>query len=189
MAKLRSAAGKHGEMNLTIKYATRDDAVLIANISRQTFYETFSSFNSKVDMDIFMNVQFTKGRLMLEVGQPENIFLLAYSDGVVAGYAKLRDSRHPKKLGSSNALEIARLYAMPAMIGKGVGKLLMEESIKIATVKGKDMLWLGVWKQNVKAIDFYTSWGFTVFDECDFVLGNDLQKDWLMKKKINIAPL
>ena len=172
-------------MELSTRYANYDDAALIADISRQTFYETFSPFNSKVDMDIFMNVQFTKGRLMLEVGKSENIFLLAYNGDDVAGYVKLRDTRHPKQLGSSNALEIARLYAMSAMIGKGVGKLLMQESLKIASEKKKDMVWLGVWKQNIKAIEFYKKWGFTIFDECDFVLGNDLQKDWLMKREID----
>ena len=171
---------------LSIRYATADDAALIADISRQTFYETFSPLNSKLDMDIFMNIQFTKGRLMLEVGRPENIFLLAYNHSEVAGYVKLRDTRHPKLLGSSNALEIARLYAMPNMIGKGVGKLLMQESLKIAVEKKKDIVWLGVWKENSIAIEFYKSWGFTIFDECDFVLGNDLQKDWLMKKEIDL---
>lgn len=174
-------------MELSIRYANKDDAALIADISRQTFYETFSPFNSKVDMDIFMNVQFTKGRLMLEVEKPENIFLLAYNGDDVAGYVKLRDTRHPKQLGSSNALEIARLYAMSSMIGKGVGKLLMQESLKISAEKKKDMVWLGVWKQNIKAIEFYKKWGFTIFDECDFVLGNDLQKDWLMKKKLDLS--
>jgi diamine N-acetyltransferase len=171
-------------MNLTIRYATEKDAVLIADISRQTFYETFAPVNTKADMDIFMNVQFTKGRLMLEVGQPENIFLLAYQAKEIAGYVKLRDSRLPKGLNSKSTLEIARLYAMPAMIGKGVGKALMQKSIDIALEKKKDTIWLGVWKENRKAIDFYTKWGFTIFGECDFILGNDLQKDWLMKKKL-----
>ncbi len=171
-------------MNLTTRYATEDDAALIADISRQTFYETFASFNSKVNMDIFMNIQFTKGRLMLEVGMPENIFLLAYMGEEIAGYVKLRDTRHPKALGSSNAIEIARLYAMHALIGKGVGKLLMEKSLEIAKEKNKDTVWLGVWKENKKAIDFYTYLGFTIFDECDFILGNELQKDWLMKKPL-----
>ena len=125
-------------MNLTIRYATEDDAALIADISRQTFYNTFASSNSKVNMDIFMNIQFTKGRLMLEVGMPENIFLLAYMDEEVAGYVKLRDTKYPKTLGSTNAIEIARLYAMPDLIGKGVGKLLMEKSLEIAKEKNKD---------------------------------------------------
>lgn len=172
-------------MSLSIRYAAEDDAAVIADISRQTFYETFSSFNSKVNMNIFMNVQFTKGRLMLEVGMPENVFLLAYRDNEIAGYAKLRDSRHPKTLESTSALEIARLYALPPLIGKGIGKLLMEKSLEIAKEKNKDTVWLGVWKGNKKAIDFYTLWGFSIFDECDFILGNELQKDWLMKKQLH----
>jgi diamine N-acetyltransferase len=171
-------------MNLTIRYATENDASLIADISRQTFYETFALLNTKADMDIFMNVQFTRSRLILEVGQPENIFLLAYKDEELAGYVKLRDTKLPKGLDSKNAMEIARFYAMPAMIGKGVGKALMRKSIDIALEKKKDTIWLGVWKENKKAIDFYTKWGFTIFGECDFMLGNDLQKDWLMKKKL-----
>jgi ribosomal protein S18 acetylase RimI-like enzyme len=171
-------------MNFTIRYGTVSDASLIADISRKSFYETFAPLNTQADMDIFMNVQFTRGRLILEVGRPENIFLLAYDDNEVTGYAKLRDTGVPKTLGSDNALEIARLYAMPDMIGKGVGKVLMGKSLEIAFEKKKDTVWLGVWKQNKKAIDFYTAWGFTIFDECDFVLGNDLQKDWLMKKEL-----
>ena len=66
-------------MNLTIRYATEKDAALIADISRQTFYETFAPVNTKADMDIFMNVQFTKGRLMLEVGQA--LFFIFYCIG------------------------------------------------------------------------------------------------------------
>lgn len=171
-------------MSLSVRFATIHDAALIADISRKTFYETFAPFNSKTDMDIFMDVQFTKGRLMLEVGNKENIFLLAYSDEEVAGYAKLRDTKHPVNLGSNNALEIARVYALSQFIGKSVGKALMEKSIEIALEKGKDTLWLGVWKENKRAINFYKAWGFTIFGECDFILGNDRQKDWLMKKTL-----
>lgn len=171
-------------MNLSVRYATIDDAELIADISRKTFYETFAPLNSSANMEIFMKVQFTRGRLMMEVGQPGHTFLLAYNNKEVAGYAKLRDTKYPPKLDSNNALEIARLYAMPHMIGKGVGKLLMEKSLEIASDAMKDAVWLGVWKQNKKAIDFYSSWGFEIFNECDFILGNEVQKDWLMRKKL-----
>ena len=172
-------------MNLIIRYATAEDAALVADISRQTFYETFAAQNAKDDMDMFLNLQFTKGRLMLEVGAPENIFILGYCNDEIAGYVKLRESRHPKTLASNNALEIARLYAMRQMIGKGVGRFLMQTSLEIAQKQKKDTIWLGVWKENHRAIDFYKKWGFEIFDECDFILGNDLQKDWLMKKKLH----
>lgn len=169
-------------MHFSIRHATKDDAVLIADISQRTFYETFAADNTKEDMDKFLNEQFTRGRLMLEVGAPENTFLLAYHDKEVAGYVKLRESQPPKSLGSNNALEIARIYAMKNMIGKGAGKVLMQSSIDIGKGKLKEVIWLGVWEKNQRAIDFYSKWGFEKFDETDFLLGSDIQRDWLMRK-------
>lgn len=169
-------------MSLTIRVATKDDARLIADISHQTFYESFAADNSKADMDKFLNQQFTKGKLMLEVGTAENYFLLAFDGEEVAGYVKLRDSHVPPSLGSSNALELARLYAMTHKIGKGVGAALMKECITIAKNRSKDVLWLGVWEKNQRAIDFYKKWGFEKFADSDFLLGDDVQNDWLMRK-------
>lgn len=171
-------------MALVIREATIEDAWLIANISHQTFYETFASQNSKADMDKFLNQQFTKGRLMMEVGAKGNTFLLAYDGNEVAGYVKIRDERVPLTLGSVNALEVARIYAMSNKVGKGVGSLLMQSCIEIGKQRNKEWLWLGVWEKNQRAIDFYTKWGFTKFDETDFLLGDDIQTDWLMKKRI-----
>ena len=171
-------------MNLMIRPATKDDAVLIAELSQRTFYETFAADNSKEDMDFFLQKQFTKGKLILEVGAPENTFLLAYDKDEVAGYAKLREGKQPKSLGTKNALEIARLYATANYIGKGVGKALMQASIEIAKQRSKEAIWLGVWDQNQRAISFYQQWGFEKFDEWDFLLGNDVQNDWLMKKQL-----
>ena len=169
-----------------VRYATENDAELIADLSRQTFYETYAVYNTKEDMDKFMNEQFTKQTLMKEVTTVGNIFLLAYADNVVKGYVRLRESKNPEELGNINAIEIARIYACTNMIGKGVGSALMQKSIDVAKEKGKQIIWLAVWKKNQRAIDFYTRWGFEKFGEHDFILGNDLQSDWMMKKNINL---
>jgi ribosomal protein S18 acetylase RimI-like enzyme len=171
-------------MTLIIREATINDARLIADISHQTFYETFGHQNRREDMDKFLNQQFTKGKLMMEVGVKQNIFLLAYDENEIAGYVKIRDERIPPTMGNVNALEIARIYAMKNKIGKGVGSFLMQSCIDIAKQKNKDWLWLGVWENNTRAIDFYMKWGFLKFDETDFLLGDDVQKDWLMKMKL-----
>jgi ribosomal protein S18 acetylase RimI-like enzyme len=171
-------------MNFTVRQATKEDAKLIADISHQTFYETFAADNKKEDMDKFLNQQFTKAKLMLEVGSSENTFLLAYYENEVAGYAKLRDGKTPDYIKHLPALEIARIYSVTHMIGKGVGKLLMKSSIEVAKERHKKVVWLGVWEKNKRAIEFYTRWGFEKFEETDFLLGNDLQKDWLMRKFI-----
>ena len=171
-------------MNLSIRLATKDDAVLIADVSRKTFYDTFAADNTKEDMDKFLSEQFTKGRLILEVGAAENIFFLAYIDGTVAGYVKLREGKQPDELKDLNAMEIARLYVLKEFIGQRVGAALMKECISIAKGKGKEVIWLGVWENNKRAIEFYSKWGFEKFSGCDFLLGEDVQRDWLMKKNL-----
>ncbi|RYZ48514.1 MAG: hypothetical protein EOO14_21995, partial [Chitinophagaceae bacterium] len=55
-------------MNITLRYATTEDAALVADISRQTFYDTFAADNTPENMDKFLSEQFTRGKLMLEVG-------------------------------------------------------------------------------------------------------------------------
>jgi len=173
-------------MTLVIREATVEDAILIADISRQTFYDTFAPYNKKEDMDKFLNEQFTKGKLIMEVGARGNIFLLAYEGHDIAGYVKVRDERVPPALGGVAALEVARIYATSHQIGKGVGSSLMQSCIDLARKKNKEWLWLGVWEKNQRAIEFYTKWGFEKFDETDFLLGDDLQRDWLMKRKVQM---
>jgi diamine N-acetyltransferase len=170
--------------NLTIRLATPADAELIADLSRQTFYETFIDNNSKEDMDKFMNEQFTRERLIAEVGAENNIFFLALDGDEAVGYARLRENNKPPELGDANTLEIARIYAATTSIGKGIGKALMQKCLDTAVELKKDTVWLGVWEHNQRAIDFYTKWGFEKFSTHVFLLGNDPQTDWLMKKKV-----
>jgi ribosomal protein S18 acetylase RimI-like enzyme len=171
-------------MSVTILVAGKKDAELIADLSRQTFYDSFAAQNSKEDMDKFMNEQFTKKALMGEVGSAGNIFLLAYIGNEPAGYVRIRDGEDRREFENKSAVEIARIYAVKRSIGKGVGSVLMGKCIAMATEMKREIIWLGVWEHNQRAIDFYTKWGFEKFAEHDFVLGRDVQTDWLMKKEI-----
>jgi ribosomal protein S18 acetylase RimI-like enzyme len=167
-----------------IRLAMQEDAELIADLSRQTFIDTFAPQNTKEDMDLFMNERFTKEALMKEVGVEENIFLLAFINDVVAGYARMRDGEKRMEFADKTTIEIARIYALRHFIGKGTGSALMQKCIDIAKEMNREVIWLGVWEHNKLAIDFYSKWGFEKFGEHLFVLGNDPQTDWLMKKNL-----
>ncbi|HEX5653730.1 MAG TPA: GNAT family N-acetyltransferase [Chitinophagaceae bacterium] len=171
-------------MPVSIRIATREDAALIADMSRQTFYESFAGQNSRANMDKFMNEQFTRENLMAEVGASGNIFLLAYYHDEPVGYARMRENNQPPELQGAKTLEIARIYAVADYVGKGVGKLLMKKCLEIAGELKKDTVWLGVWEYNQRAIAFYRKWGFEKFSTHVFMLGDDAQNDWLMAKKL-----
>ncbi|RYY84446.1 MAG: GNAT family N-acetyltransferase [Chitinophagaceae bacterium] len=176
-------------MTCRLRTATLQDAELIADMSRKTFYDTFAADNTPEDMELFLSQQFTRGKLLLEVGRPDLHFVIAYIDEQPAGYVKLREAKLPQNLHSGSALEIARLYALQEFIGKGVGAALMAESIRIAGERNKQWVWLGVWERNARAIAFYERWGFEKFGECDFHLGRDIQRDWLMRKDLGCEGL
>jgi ribosomal protein S18 acetylase RimI-like enzyme len=169
-----------------IRPAAPEEAPLIADLSRATFYETFAAQNTPANMDKFMNEQFTREALIREVYDPGNIFLVAAEEDKIIGYARLREDHPPAELDGKDSIEIARIYAATSAIGKGVGSALMQHCIRVAGEKKKEVIWLGVWEHNRRAIDFYTRWGFEKFGTHVFLLGDDPQTDWLMKKELPV---
>ena len=165
---------------IIIQRATETDAALIADLSRETFCESFSQFNTVSDLDKFLTIQFNKEKLMAQVSEKGNLFLLAYVGETPAGYVFLKEGSH-SDLSTSNAIEISRFYARTSFIGKGVGKAMMKASIQLSREINKQILWLGTWKYNQRAVRFYASFGFEKFGEQDFLLGDDVQRDWVMK--------
>jgi ribosomal protein S18 acetylase RimI-like enzyme len=118
------------------------------------------------------------------VSEPNNFFFIAFDGAEAVGYVKLKDGASPPALENISSLEIARIYVSKKSIGNGIGRLLMEQCIAFAKEKNKELLWLGVWEKNQRAIDFYQRWGFEKFSDHYFQLGDDIQQDWLMKKKL-----
>ncbi len=169
---------------ITIRYATADDAELIADLSRKTFYQTFGHVNTKENMDKFMNGQFSREKLIKEVAERGNIFLLAFDGDSAVGYAAMKEGRKFPEFNDKDSLEIARIYAVNTYIGTGVGQQLMRQCIFIAKELKKEIVWLGVWEKNPRAIAFYTKWGFEKFNEHNFLLGDDVQRDWLLMKTL-----
>jgi ribosomal protein S18 acetylase RimI-like enzyme len=169
--------------SIQIVPATIDDAALIAEISRETFYDTYAADNTKEDMDLYLTTKFADEQILAELEDPLHLFLLAYVGDTLAGYVKLKDATHAS-LGTDPAMEVARFYARKNFHGKGVGKAMMEACITHAKVLNRQWLWLVVWKQNPRGIQFYQSAGFSICAEAIFVLGEDVQYDWVMKKSL-----
>jgi len=171
---------------ILIREAGPEDAELIADISRRTFFDSFAIHNTKENMDLYLNQQFTREMQMAEVGAPGRIFLLATCDGEPAGYASMREGVTPTELGVDvAAIEILQIYSEQKMIGKGVGQALMKRCLEIARERNKDWVWLGVWEHNSRAIAFYRKWGFERFGEHVFSVGTDDQTDWWMRRRID----
>jgi len=167
-------------MQIKIEPVKNSEVAFLSDISAKCFYDTFHKQNSEEDMTLCLKENFTTDKLNHEIIHPGNYFFFARVKDEIAGYLKL--SEVPQE---TDALEIARIYVVKNKIGYGIGKSLMEFAFSFAMQHSKKMIWLGVWEHNLRAINFYQKYGFKKFDEHLFMLGNDAQTDWLMKKELS----
>lgn len=170
--------------NIAIKKVTLRDLEQLQKIGRQTFMETFSAGNSDENMKKYLEEAFSSKTLTDELRNKFSEFYFAELDGSVIGYLKLNFGQSQTEIKDDRTLEIERIYVLKAYYGKKVGQLLYDKAMVVATEKGADYIWLGVWEENLRAIHFYQKNGFIEFNKHIFKLGNDEQTDLMMKKKL-----
>jgi len=170
--------------NIDIKKVTLDDIDQLQQIGKQTFYETFSSGNTEENMKKYLEEGFSKSKLTTELTNNHSEFYFAALDKNVIGYLKINFGQSQTELKDDKALEIERIYVLNDFHGKNIGQLLYEKALQIARLKNIDYVWLGVWEENPRAINFYRKNGFVEFDKHVFKLGNDEQTDIMMKLKL-----
>jgi diamine N-acetyltransferase len=171
---------------LKIRRATTDDAEVLAQIGRQSFYEAFAEHpkNHPDDMKIYMDESFSIENLKKELSDADAIFFVAELENEIIGYAKLQQNSREDCVSGENPLELNRLYALDRHIGKGIGKALMLECLEFAETNQHDVFWLGVWEFNFRAQKFYEKFGFEKCGEHVFQLGSDPQIDWIMRRQV-----
>ena len=170
--------------NFTIRAITLNDLKALQSISKQTFTETFASSNTKENMDKYLEEALSLEKLTEELNNPNSLFYFIEDNNTPIGYLKLNMGASQTELNDNSALEIERIYVTQAYQGKKVGQQLYEKAIQVAKEKGVEYIWLGVWEENHKAIQFYTKNGFTAFDKHIFTLGDEEQTDIMMKLSI-----
>ena len=171
--------------NIDVKRVTINDIDQLQGIGRQTFFETFSAGNTEENMKKYLEEGFTVEKLTAELNDRNSEFYFASLDNKVIGYLKLNFGQSQTEIKEDKALEIERIYVLKEYHGKKVGQILYDKAIQIARLKNADYVWLGVWEENPRAINFYKKNGFIEFDKHIFKLGDDEQTDIMMKLKLN----
>ncbi|WP_281296977.1 GNAT family N-acetyltransferase [Flavobacterium limnophilum] len=170
--------------NIKIIKATIKDLDQLQKIGRQTFYETFSSGNTEENMMKYLDEGFSIEKLTTELNDENAEFYFATLNGKVIGYLKLNFGQSQTELKQDKSIEIERIYVIKEFHGKQVGQLLYDKALEIAKQNKSVFVWLGVWEENPRAINFYKKNGFVEFDKHIFKLGNDEQTDIMMKLKL-----
>lgn len=177
---------------IAIRRAGHADAPRLSQLAAATFRETFEDGNNADDMARYIAEAFTAEQQAAEIEDPSGDVLLAEvpgpSDGdataELAGYAHVVAGPAPGAVQGPSPVELKRLYVSRAWHGRGVAQALMDAALDAARARGARTVWLGVWEKNPRAVAFYRKCGFERVGEHNFVLGSDVQTDWVFARPL-----
>ena len=167
------------DASLVFRSATPADAALLAGVAERMFRDAFGSSNDPAQMDAYCRDHYAEELQRAELERPGMRVLFAEQEGRVAGYVQLR-------LDAPES-EIWRFYVDRACHGRGIAQRMMDEALRLARDVGAERVILAVWEHNPRAIAFYRKAGFTVTGAQPFVLGTEVQTDYVMTRELRGA--
>ncbi|MDR6462159.1 GNAT family N-acetyltransferase [Chryseobacterium sediminis] len=171
--------------SIIINTSSEKDLETLQNIGIQTFTETFAEDNTEEAMKKYLEESFNTEKIKSELNNPDSFFYIAWEEDNPVGYLKVNSGKAQTELQDETSLEIERIYVKKSHHGKKVGQLLYNQALETAKQLGKSYLWLGVWEENLRALQFYRKNGFVEFDKHIFRLGEEEQTDLMMKKVLD----
>lgn len=170
------------QLMIKIISASVADSTRLSKLCRETFYKKWKSTNTEKDLNNYMEEFFSLKKLETELNDIEISYLLAVENNEPVGYTKLNRNKSEGNLDQLKPIEIQRMYVKEEFIGNGIGNQLMIKAIELAVKDNFEVMWLGAWEKNVQALKFYNRYGFQIYGSHQFVLGEDITTDLLLKK-------
>ena len=171
-------------MDLALRKCTTDDLEMVRDISIRTFYNTYAELNTPENIRLCIEESFNVKEMTRVLDDPNVDIILLFMDDEPAGYIRTNEAPSQTDINDPASLEIERIYILREHQRKGLGKFLLDHAVSIATERGKGYVWLGVWERNENAIRFYEKCGMYKAGTHDFLLGEDVQKDHIMRLDI-----
>ena len=169
---------------IVIRPTSPDELEQLRALAEETFVEAFGYLNTKEDMEAYVQAKLSLEHIEGEYHDPHSRFFFATLHDKVIAYLKINVESAQSERLLNDAMEIERIYVKSMYQSKKVGVQLLHFALDIARREHYKYAWLGVWDQNLRAIEFYRKHGFQRFDSHQFFLGQDEQTDILMKKEV-----
>lgn len=163
---------------IEIKPAKPDQFLVIQNLAHKIWPNTFKEILSQHQIDYMLELMYSLPNLQKQYKNGHR-FLLLTLDSNPVGFASYESNF--KSLGKT---KIHKIYVMPELQGKGLGKKMLDYITQLAKNNGDRTLTLNVNRFN-KALKFYERIGFTKITSEDIDIGNGfLMEDFVLDKSI-----
>jgi ribosomal protein S18 acetylase RimI-like enzyme len=148
--------------------ATIKDAKLLSKISKESFLPAHGHSASKEDVHAYTSLNFSEENFIKELENIKNNYFLIYHDDKIAGYSKIILNSKNENISYKNVTLMSRLYLLEEFYGFNLGKELFNFNVELSKQNNQKGIWLAVWTENKKALNFYQKMGFIKVGKYDF---------------------
>jgi ribosomal protein S18 acetylase RimI-like enzyme len=165
------------EDTLVIRPADIEDINAIGFLAYQTWPSTYKDILTLEQLQYMLQMMYSPAALQEQMLQKHHHFFIAEIDENEVGFTSYSETE-------PGTLKIHKIYVLPGLQGKGVGKALMDSIIEEGKEQGAKKIQLNV-NRNNKAISFYERNGFKILKEENIDIGNGyFMNDFVMEKPI-----
>ncbi len=181
----------YGEPVLDVRLVSADtvDADELAALAARTFPLACPPSVSADNIAAFIDANLSVARFTDYLTDPARVVLTAHRDDRIVGYTMLvhgvsADADIQRAVKVRPAIELSKMYVVPDEHGTGASTALMKTALGVVSDADAGCMWLGVNQRNYRAQRFYSKHGFAVTGNRTFRLGEHVEHDYVMVRRL-----
>lgn len=159
---------------MTIRKISPEEVEIVYDLAHRIWPSTFEKILSEEQIEYMLNWMYNMETLKNQISEG-HLFFVAEEENQPIGFMGIQPN-YP----DPQSTKIHKLYVLPEIQGKGIGRELIKTATEVAKKSGNDRLVLNVNRFN-KAVHFYQRIGFEILYEENIDIGNGyLMEDYVM---------
>lgn len=170
--------------DITIKALEYNDLEELSDLASKTYTETFGHSFTKEELET--QIKETRSLSYFRSAMKEDTILTAWRNNILVGYIQFGQIKFDTEQISISAKDkaINALYVHSDFQGKGLGRMLMDEAFKHPNLSVAENIFIDVWDENKRAVNFYLNYGFEIVGRCNVIVDDKIiGSDLVLKKK------
>ena len=152
----------------SIVKAGEKDAELLSEIAKLTFIESHGSSAKAKDVNKYITDKYSVNVFKEELSDAKNIYYIICHNKRPIGYSKIIFDAPYEGSQVKSITKLERLYLLKEFYNLKLGSELFQFNIDLSKRNKQMGMWLFVWKENHRAINFYKKNGFDIIGSHDF---------------------
>ena len=164
---------------MKMNVCNREQLLVIRNLAYTIWPSTYGEILSKAQLEYMLDSFYSITNLEKQMDNGQ-VFELLFEETNTIGFVAYEFNCNFEKF-SQPLTKIHKIYLLPEMQGKGFGKFMIDEIVRIAKSNNQKGIYLNVNKYN-SAKFFYEKLGFVILKEQVIDIGNDyVMDDYVME--------